>query len=131
MGDVEIALSRLARAKAIEDAIIYVDYLNKNFNLNLRKSPKDIISIAREFTKFIEEDCDCEHYKLDKEIIKCAVCKAKFNVLKADWCKHNPRHTKLCPNGHCICDRLDSGIWKEANKKEKLYGIERVYIGKG
>ena len=55
MGDVEIALSRLARAKAIEDAIIYVDYLNKNFNLNLRKSPKDIISIAREFTKFIEE----------------------------------------------------------------------------
>ena len=56
MGDVEIALSRLARAKAIEDAIIYVDYLNKNFNLNLRKSPKDIISIAREFTKFIEEE---------------------------------------------------------------------------
>ena len=55
MGDVEIALSRLARAKAIEDAIIYMDYLNKNFNLNLRKSPKDIISIAREFTKFIEE----------------------------------------------------------------------------
>ena len=56
MGDVGIALSRLARAKAIEDAIIYVDYLNKNFNLNLRKSPKDIISIAREFTKFIEEE---------------------------------------------------------------------------
>ena len=56
MGDVEIALSRLARAKAIEDAIIYVDYLNKNFNLNLRKSPKDIISIAREFTKFIGEE---------------------------------------------------------------------------
>jgi hypothetical protein len=74
--------------------------------------------------------CDCEHHGLDKEIIACAVCKAKFNVLKADWCKHNPRHTKLCPNGHCICDRLDSGIWKEANEKEKIYGIERVYIGK-
>jgi hypothetical protein len=63
------------------------------------------------------------------ELIECAVCKAKFNVLKADWCKHNPRHTKLCPNGHCICDRLDSGIWKEANETEKLYGIERVYLG--
>jgi hypothetical protein len=56
MSDIGITLSRLARAKAIEDAIIYVDYLNKNFNLNLRKSPKDIISIAREFTKFIEEE---------------------------------------------------------------------------
>ena len=56
MSELSISLSRLARAKAIEDAIIYADYLNKNFNLNLRKSPKDIISIAREFTKFIEEE---------------------------------------------------------------------------
>ena len=65
MGDVGISLSRLARAKAIEDAIIYADYLNKNFNLNLRKSPKDIISIAREFTKFIEEEQSEGKFKKD------------------------------------------------------------------
>ena len=34
----------------------HVEYLNKNFSLNLRKRPSDIISIAREFTEFIEED---------------------------------------------------------------------------
>ena len=56
MSELSISLSRLARAKAIEDAIIYVEYLNKNFSLNLRKRPSDIISIAREFTEFIEED---------------------------------------------------------------------------
>ena len=55
MSELSISLSRLARAKAIEDAIIYVEYLNKNFSLNLRKRPSDIISIAREFTEFIEE----------------------------------------------------------------------------
>ena len=56
MKEISKAISHLARAKAIEDAILYVDYLNKNFSLNLRKNPKDIISIAREFTKFIEEE---------------------------------------------------------------------------
>ena len=49
-------IGKLARAKAIEDAILYVEYLNKNFSLNLRKRPSDIISIAREFTEFIEEE---------------------------------------------------------------------------
>ena len=48
-------IGKLARAKAIEDAILYVGYLNKNFSLNLRKRPSDIISIAREFAEFIEE----------------------------------------------------------------------------
>ena len=56
MSELSTTLSRLARAKAIEDAILYVDYLNKNFGLNLRKSPIDIINIAREFTNFIEDD---------------------------------------------------------------------------
>ena len=49
-------IGKLARAKAIEDAILYVEYLNNNFSLNLRKRPSDIISIAREFTEFIEEE---------------------------------------------------------------------------
>ena len=49
-------IGKLARAKAIEDAILYVEYLNKNFSLNLRKRPEDIIGIAREFAKFIGEE---------------------------------------------------------------------------
>jgi hypothetical protein len=56
MSSLQNEIGKLARAKAIEDAIIYVEYLNKNFSLNLRKRPSDIISIAREFTEFIEEE---------------------------------------------------------------------------
>ena len=54
--DIEKGLTRLARAKAIEDTVRYYDYLAKHFNIVLRKSPKDIIETAREFAKFIEED---------------------------------------------------------------------------
>ena len=54
--DMEKGLTRLARAKAIEDAIKYYEYLAQHFNIVLRKSPKDIIETAREFVKFIEED---------------------------------------------------------------------------
>jgi len=54
--DIEKGLKKLARAKAIEDAIKYYEYLAQHFNIVLRKSPKDIIETAREFTKFIEED---------------------------------------------------------------------------
>lgn len=53
---IEKGLTRLARAKAIEDAIKYFEYINKNYSLTLRKSPKDIIAVAKIFEEFIEGD---------------------------------------------------------------------------
>ncbi len=55
MNEIKEGLRMLARAKAIEDAIKYHSYLAKNFNIVIRKNPKDIIETAKIFVEFIEE----------------------------------------------------------------------------
>jgi len=57
-------------------------------------------------------------------IVKCR-CGIEFDLTKAPWCNHDPIHTKLCPNGHCICHLLDDKErWREATEEEKRHGFE-------
>jgi hypothetical protein len=52
-------------------------------------------------------------------------CGVVFNLADAPWCEHEPRRTKLCPNGHCICHLLgDIEKWRLATDAEKKLGFE-------
>ncbi len=60
-------------------------------------------------------------------MVKCR-CGVEFDLAEAPWCDHpNPntrQHTKMCPNGHCICYLLDiPGHWRPATEEEQKLGF--------
>lgn len=90
----------------------------------ITKTKEQIQSLRSRFEKPLSEK-DAS----SRKPIKCAVCEVEFDLYVAEWCSHKPTHTKLCPNGHCICDRLNKGNWQPANEEDRKHGIEMTYHG--
>ncbi len=58
--------------------------------------------------------------------VKCH-CGAEVDLLEAPWCGHKRIKTKLCPNGHCICHKLDKKEqWRPATEEERKFGFEMM-----
>jgi len=76
-----------------------------------------------------EEECEMCKGKgvvdARKVIVKCITCGIEFNLFKAKWCKHEPTHTKVCPNGHCICEfyKEHQEKFRPANEIEQGFGF--------
>ena len=67
--------------------------------------------------------------KMNKSfIVKCRTCGIEFDLTEAEWCDKHFLYgtaTKLCPNGHCICNELkERQKWRLATPEEKKYGFE-------
>jgi hypothetical protein len=59
--------------------------------------------------------------------VKCGECDETFDLRFAPWCDHQPLHTKLCPNGHCICHLLpQADKWRVATELEQKYGFKTM-----
>ena len=54
-------------------------------------------------------------------------CGERFDLAEAPWCKCKNKFgvsTKMCPNGHCICHKLDDKkCWRPATVKEIGFGF--------
>ena len=76
------------------------------------------------------EDCDlCKGTGIvdrpEGTIVKCLTCGVEFDLIKAKWCEHEPTCTKVCPNGHCICEfyKEHSEKFRPANELESKFGF--------
>lgn len=65
--------------------------------------------------------------KTEGWIVRCPKCGTLFRLDQAPWCSHGLHKSKLCPNGHCICDAfvgsIDTKKFRQATPEEQREGF--------